>query len=149
MGFALKTTGTYPIPNDRPEDLLLADVARALAAYGAENVATQAGVLEFDVPWRVTHGPLWSIDGGSVRVVNAPGRRHFRYELSRRRSALSVALISYGWLGGLSVVALHQSIWFALGLGTAAFLFLFTLGTAVFSSFERVLPFQQSVPGAV
>jgi hypothetical protein len=149
MAFPLTQTGTFPIRDRSSESDLLDEVARALRTCGAENVVIRSGTVEFSVPWRVTHGPLWSIDGGSVHVVEDPGNRHFRFEISRRRAALTVALGSYGWLGGMSMVAFHQSLLFAFGIGTFAFIFLFTVGTALSSSFEMVLPFHRPVSGAV
>src|SRR5690349_21142710 len=121
MTFRLNTRGEFPIRDGTRERQLLEEVSRALVEHGAQDVVIRSGVVHFRVPWTVTHGPLWSIDGGTVQVVETPGDRHFTYELSRRRAVLSTALVSYGWLGGLSVAAFHQSPLFALGVGTFAF----------------------------
>lgn len=112
MAFPLGFSGSIVLE----DGILSPDVLRrALILRGAEAVEQDEAEMGFEVGWLISSGPLWFIDRGRVTTSTVEGRR-LTYTLSFRRSAATVALLSYGWLAGFGMRG--ESLSLRLGVGT-------------------------------
>jgi hypothetical protein len=102
MPFPVSRTITIAIDARDREDELFSEIERGLSSLGAVDLRREAGLLSFRVPWTTSYGPLFMVTRGSIGILPSEGAESttsLSCYLSFRRAAISVIVLSYGWLG--------------------------------------------------